>query len=99
MTDITITDKKMKFESIKSMAPLKREIMLKLWKFLRRKKFNEWYKYTGEFMYFRKSYVVECECRIDNHMMPPVLQYRRFLIEYKQVIIDLDEWKRRGIIE
>jgi len=70
------------------MSPLEREIVKRLFNFLKNKRnSDQWWKYKGEFNYDGKDYVLEVDVRMDNQM----LTYRNMFIEYKQVVIDLDE--------
>lgn len=87
-------DRKLKFERVKDMAPIKREIISYLFDYVCRKKDDRWWKYKGEFKYQGQEYVIECECRMNNQMF----SYRNLLIEYKQVVIDVDEMVKKGLL-
>jgi hypothetical protein len=86
---------KIKFERIKDMAPIKREIIRKIFEYLDRKRnSDQWWQYKGEFKYEDKEYTLEVEARLDNHM----LSYRNLFIEYKQVVIDIDDMVSKGLL-
>ena len=84
----------MKFECIKSMPKLKAEIIRYLFDFVGRKPHNEWYQYKGQFNYEGETYELECKCKWDNQMFT----YRDLFIERKQIVIDMDEMVRHGIV-
>jgi hypothetical protein len=92
---MTFTDDKMKVERITTMCNLKREIMSYLFEFVSRKKEGRWWKYKGEFIYDGKTYNLECECKYDNSFFT----YRNLHIEHKQVVIDIDEMVRDGLLQ
>lgn len=81
------TDDKMKFERIKSMPLLKREIVSYLFDFVARKPHSQWWHYKGEFKYDGREYDLECDCKYDNQMFT----YKNLHISYKQVVIDVEE--------
>jgi hypothetical protein len=83
-----------KFERMKSMPPIKREIISYLFDYVAKKPQDRWYKYKGEFKYDGKEYLLEAECRMDNQ----VFTYRNMIIEHKQVVIDIDEMVQKGLI-
>lgn len=85
---------RIKIERTKDMPQLKREIILKLFDFVSRRKHGQWWKYTGEFIYQGTTYNLECECTYDNQ----IFTYRNLYIEHKQEVIDVDELVRQGII-
>ncbi len=78
---------KMKFERVKEMPLLKREIISYLFDYMCRKPRDTWYSYKGEFKYEGREYNLECECRFDNQMFT----YKNLFIEHKQVIIDVND--------
>jgi hypothetical protein len=77
----------MKFESIKDMPQLKKEIIIYLFEFIARKKYDEWWHYAGEFKYDGKEYNLECDVKLDNQ----VFSYKNLHIEHKQVVLDVDD--------
>ncbi len=86
---------KMKFERVKQMPRLKREIISYLFDFVARKETGKWWKYNGTFKYDGQEYDLECECQYDNQMFT----YRNMHIQYKQEIIDLDAAENKYLIE
>jgi hypothetical protein len=94
MSNITVTERKLNFERLHTMAPLKQEIILHLFDYMVEKKWGVWWKFNGEFRYDGRDYTLECECMMDNKM----LSYRHMFIEYKQVVIDLDEMEKAGLL-
>lgn len=85
---------KLKFERIKDMPKLKKEIISYLFDFISQKPQNQWWKFKGEFSYEDKTYELECDVRMDNQMFT----YRNLFIEHKQVVIDVDEMVKRGLL-
>lgn len=81
------SDKKLKFERVKDMPVLKREIISYLFDYVARKPVGRWYKYQGEFKYDGKSYDLECECKYQDQMFT----YRHLYISHKQVVLDVDD--------
>lgn len=79
------TSDRLKFERVKSMPKLKQEIISYLFDFVSRKPHDQWWVYKGEFMYEGNSYLLECDCRMDNQ----VFTYRNLHIEHKQEVVDL----------
>lgn len=92
---IFLHDDKMKFERVKSMPRLKREIISYLFDFVARKETNRWWSYKGEFIYEGTTYDLECDCKYDNQMFT----YRNMHIQYKQEVIDLDAEENKYLIE
>lgn len=84
-----------KVERVAEMAPIKRELIQRLFDFLDRKKDSDkWWKYSGTFIYDSREYEFEVECRMDNDM----LTYRDMHIAYKTVEIDIAELESRGLL-
>jgi len=86
---------KEKFERIKQMPKLKQEIISYLFDQVARKPINRWWQYKGEFRYDGKDYNLECECKMDNQ----VFTFRNLYIEHKQVVIDIDDMIKQGLIQ
>lgn len=89
-----LNDDKMKFERVKQMCPLKREIVSYLFDFVARKKDGRWWQYKGTFKYEGKEYNLECDCKYDNQLFT----YKNLHIEHKQVEIDIDEMVKAGLL-
>ena len=85
---------KLKFERIKDMPVIKRQIVKHLFDFLKRKRSDMWWFYNGDFKYEGRDYHLECQCRMDNVM----LTFRFMHIEYKQVVIDVDAMNKNGLL-
>jgi len=86
---------KLKFERVKDMPKLKQEIISYLFDFVARKPYGKWWQYKGEFKYEGNAYNLECDCMFDNQMFT----YRNLFIEHQQVIIDVDDMIRKGLIQ
>jgi|GEM_PF-6764222 hypothetical protein len=86
---------KMKFERMKELPLLKREIISYLFDFVARKPRDQWWKYVGEFKYEGVAYELECECKWDNVMFT----YRNLHISFKTEIIDIHELVEKGLIQ
>jgi len=82
-----MNDRKLKFERIKDVCQLKKEILSYLFDYVSKKPRDTWYRYTGDFKYEGDSYNLECECRWDNVMFT----YRNLFIERKQIILNVDD--------
>lgn len=76
-----------KTERAKDMCQLKQAIIAKLFNWLSRKPFNQWWKYNGEFIYEGQHYDLECVCRMDRQMF----EYKTIHISHKQIVIDIPE--------
>lgn len=85
-------DKKIKFERVKDMPKLKKEIISFLFDIVARKRTNQWFAFKGEFKYEGEVFNLECECKMDNQMFT----YKNLFIEHKQQIIDVDQLARDG---
>lgn len=90
----SINDDKLKFERIKEMPQLKREIISYLFNYLGRKKQGHWWHYNGEFKYEGTVYDLECDCMWDNQMFT----YKNLHIQHKQIIVDAEYFAETGII-
>ena len=86
---------KMKFERSTDMCPLKKEIVSYLFDFVIRKQRDVWWQYKGEFKYEDETYNLECECKTDGI----VFSYRNLHIEHKQVVIDIDDMIKAGVLQ
>lgn len=80
-----MNDRKMKFERVKEMPLIKREIISYLFDFVCRKRHGVWWHYKGEFKYDGREYELEASVMFDNQMFT----YKNLLIEYKQKIIEI----------
>jgi hypothetical protein len=87
-------DRNIKFERIKSMPLLKREIISYLFDFVNRKKPDTWWHYNGEFKYQGDTYILECDVRMDNQMFT----YRGLMIEHKQQVLEVEDVLRGNIL-
>jgi hypothetical protein len=92
---IFTNDDKMKFERVKSMPRLKREIISYLFDYIVRKGTDQWWNYKGEFIYDGTTYDLECDCRYDNQMFT----YRNLHIQYKQEVINLEAPENQYLIQ
>ena len=86
---------KLKFERVKDMPRLKQEIISYLFDFVARKPYGQWWKYKGEFKYEGQEYNLECDCMFDQQMFT----YRNLFIEHKQVVIDIDDMVKKGLLQ
>lgn len=91
---IYLDNDKMKYERVKAMCPLKREIISYLFDYVSRKKEGYWWSYKGTFNYEGKEYDLECDCKCDNQ----VFTYRNLHIQHKQQVIDIEEMVREGLL-
>ena len=84
-----------KTERLREIQEIKREIILHMFEYLSRQKYYDvWYKYKGEFRYEGNEYTVECEVKMDNQMFT----YKNLFIDQKQIIIDVHDMARRGLL-
>lgn len=88
-------DDKMKFERVKNMPRLKAEIISHLFDYISRKKHDTWWQYKGQFKYEGQTYNLECQCKYDNQLFT----YKNLHIEHEQVVIDVDDMVRKGMIQ
>jgi hypothetical protein len=89
-------DTRLKYERMKDLPILKQEIISHVFDLVVKKgTTDQWGKFSGEFRFDGKDYNVECEARYNNQMFT----YRNLFIEYKQVVIDVDDMVRRGMLD
>ena len=84
-----------KTERIADMPQIKRELIARMFNFLRDKRdSDDWWKYKGTFVYDSREYEFECEVRMDEAM----LTYRKLHLAYKTIEVDITELEARGLI-
>ncbi len=85
----------MKIERIAEMPHIKRELVQRMYNFLRDKRDSDsWWKYKGTFVYDSREYEFECEVRMDEKM----LKYKNLHLAYKTVEVDIAELERQGML-
>jgi len=90
-----IPERTQKIERIDDMPQIKRELIAKLYDFLKNKRDSyKWWQYKGSFMYEGREYEFECEVRMDNEM----LTYRKMHLAYKTIEVDIAEMESRGLL-
>src|SRR5580692_6026986 len=91
---LKFSDENLKLERVKDMPELKKEIISYLFTQVSNRPYDRWWKYTGEFVYEKETYNLECECRYDTE----IFSYRNLFIERKQKVIEVSEMVRRGLL-
>lgn len=90
----------MKFEKIKEVPLLKRHILLAMWEDVKHVRDDDkWRDYKQEFKFEGKAYVFECQFKIRSIKEKLHLTYRHFHIEHKQIILDIDDMVKKGLIQ
>lgn len=86
---------RIKIERLKEFPQLKKEIVSYLFDAMGRKPQNQWHNYKGEFRYDGQAYDLECDCKLDNQ----IFSFKNMHISYKQQVIDIDDWVRKGMLQ
>lgn len=83
----------LKIERVSQMNHLKKHLIGKLWKDVNKKPHDRrWREYYLEFKFEGNRLEFTCEYRLDQ----TYLEYRKFHVQHKQIIIDIDEMQRKG---
>lgn len=86
----------LKVERINQMDHLKKHLIGKLFTDIQNKPNDgRWRKYFLEFKFQGDRLEFSCEYRLDNIY----LEYRKFHVQHKQIIIDVDEMQRHGWLD
>lgn len=90
-----IPERVQNIERIAAMAPIKRELIQRLYAFLKDKRnSDDWWKYNGTFIYDGREYEFSCEVRMDEMM----LTYRKLHLAYKTIEVDIADLERKGLL-
>jgi len=82
-------------EKMKDMPQLKQDIVVFLFDKISNLPRDKWHHFECELKYDDIVYDLSCDCSRDETMF----SYRNLNISHKQIVIDVDDMMRRGLLE